>query len=66
MSKVEEIEAAVAELAPGDFERFRAWFETFQSDRFDRKIERDLHTGKLDDLADAAVADHRAGRTREL
>jgi len=66
MSKLDEIEAAVAELAPREFERFRAWFEEFQSERFDRKIERDASSGNLDELADAAIAEHRAGRTREL
>ncbi len=66
MTKLEEIEAAVAELAPRELERFRSWFEEFQSARFDEKIERDASNGKLDRLADTAVADHRQGRTREL
>jgi hypothetical protein len=66
MTKLEEIEAAIAELAPRELERFRTWFEEFQSARFDGKIERDARTGKLDRLADAAAADHRQGRTREL
>ena len=66
MSKLEEIEAAVADLAPRELERFRAWFEEFQAARFDAKIERDARGGKLDRLTEAAAADHRQGRTREL
>ena len=53
---VEDIEKAIAELAPNELARFRAWFEEFDAARFDRKIERDARTGKLDRLADEAVA----------
>jgi hypothetical protein len=66
MSTVEEIEQAISKLAPDDLARFRAWFEAFEAARFDEKIERDAKSGKLDRLAEQALADHRAGRTREL
>jgi hypothetical protein len=66
MTKLEDIEKAVAQLAPGELDRFRAWFEDFQSARFDQKIERDARAGKLDALADEAAADFRKGRAREL
>jgi hypothetical protein len=46
--------------------RFRAWFEVFDAERFDAAIERDAHAGKLDALAEEALAAHRAGRSREL
>jgi hypothetical protein len=45
--------------------RFRAWFEAFDAEQFDAAIERDARVGKLDSLADEAVAEHRAGRSRE-
>ena len=66
MTKLEDIEKAVANLAPREFDRFRAWFEELQAARFDQKIERDAESGKLDRLADAAVEDFRKGRAREL
>jgi hypothetical protein len=66
MSTVEEIEQAISKLPPDDLARFRAWFEAFEAARFDEKIERDAKSGKLDRLADQALADHRAGRSREL
>jgi hypothetical protein len=34
--------------------------------QFDEKVERDAKAGKLDRLAEKALADHRAGRTGEL
>jgi hypothetical protein len=66
MTTVEDIEKAIAKLAPGEFDRLRAWFEEYQAARFDEKIARDAQAGKLDRLAEQAVADFRKGRAREL
>jgi len=66
MPKLEDIEKAVAELPLDQLARFRAWFEEFDATRFDQKIERDATMGKLDRLAEQALADFRAGRAREL
>ena len=64
MGKIEDIEKAVSELAPDELARFRAWFEEFEAARFDEQIERDAKAGKLDRVADAAIADFRAGRVK--
>ena len=61
-----DLEKAVGALAPDDLARFRAWFDEFDAARFDEKIERDAKSGKLDRLADVALADLRDGRAREL
>ena len=66
MGKIEDIEKAVSELGPEELARFRAWFEAFDAARFDQKIERDAKAGKLDKLANEAIADFRKGRAREL
>jgi hypothetical protein len=66
MSKIEDIERAVSNLAPEDYARFRAWFEDFEAARFDQRIEADAADGKLDGFAEDALADLRKGRTREL
>lgn len=62
MTKIEEIEKAVAELSPEELAEFRAWFEALDARLFDEKIERDAKAGKLDALAVEAHANHRAGR----
>ena len=59
---IEEIEKAVAKLGPHELAKFRAWFEEFDSARFDEKIERDAKSGKLDKLAGQAIADFRNDR----
>jgi hypothetical protein len=63
---IDEIERAIAKLEPRELDRLWAWFEEFQAARFDQKIERDVQSGKLDRMADEAVADFRKGRAREL
>ncbi|PON12219.1 hypothetical protein C2W62_40760 [Candidatus Entotheonella serta] len=63
---VKEIEQAVAELNKDQLAEFCAWYEKFDSEAWDRQIEEDVAAGKLDTLADAAIADHKAGRTKKL
>jgi hypothetical protein len=62
----EEIEKAIEQLPPRELARFRAWFEAFDASQFDAVIERDALAGKLDGLAEEALAEHRAGGSREL
>jgi len=66
MTTVEDIEKAIEKLSAREFDLLRAWFEEFQATRFDERIERDANAGRLDRLAEAALADHRKGRSREL
>jgi hypothetical protein len=66
MTKLEDIEKAVAKLAPDELQRFRAWFEAFDAARFDEKLERDAKAGRLDGIAGKALDDFRKGRAREL
>ena len=66
MTKLEQIEKSVADLSPEELKAFAAWFEALQADMWDRQIEADANAGRLDKLAEQALADHRAGRTRPL
>lgn len=66
MTKLDEIEKAIEQLSPDELARLRAWFDEFDERLFDAKIERDAKAGKLDELAAQALADHKAGRSREL
>ena len=63
---IEDLEKAVATLPPDQLAKFRDWFEAFDAARFDEKIERDAKAGKLDRLAEQALADNPQGRTRTL
>ncbi|WMT78562.1 hypothetical protein [Bradyrhizobium sp. Ash2021] len=66
MTTAEDIEKAIETLPPRELARFRAWFETFDADRFDAAIERGANAGKLDAFAEEALAAYRAGQSREL
>jgi hypothetical protein len=66
MSMVLAIEQDVSRLSPEELARFREWFEEFDAMAWDRQFEADVKSGKLDGLANQAVADFRAGRYREL
>jgi hypothetical protein len=66
MSTVEEIERAIERLPEAEWARLRDWFEERDAALFDAKIERDARAGKLDAMAQRALADHDAGRTRKL
>jgi hypothetical protein len=66
MTKLEEIEAAVAQLSPADLKKLRAWLDELDERLFDEKIERDAKAGKLDKLAAKAIAEDDAGTTSKL
>ncbi|NPU14596.1 hypothetical protein HL666_27880 [Bradyrhizobium sp. 83002] len=56
MTTAEDLEKAVEQLSRDELARFRAWFEQFDAQLFDATIEQDARSGKLDALADEAVA----------
>jgi hypothetical protein len=66
MTKLEQIETAIAALAERDLAAFRRWFEKFDAARWDKQIERDSQSGKLDRLLKRAKAEHRKGKSRPL
>lgn len=64
MSKVEFLEREVAKLTPQELAAFRQWFAKYDADTWDRQIESDVKAGKLDRLADEALASHERGETK--
>ena len=66
MSQVEKLEQTVEQLSPDELATFRSWFIAFDAAAWDRQIEIDSEAGRLDKLAQSAIEDHRAGRTKRL
>jgi hypothetical protein len=66
MSKVENIEQEVQGLTPAELAAFRTWFLEFDAQVWDRQIEEDVRKGRLDKLAEEALAAHRAGKSKEF
>jgi hypothetical protein len=66
MARVEELANEIQQLNRQELAAFRDWFHKYDSDAWDREIEEDVLAGRLDKLASEAIAEHRAGRTKEL
>ena len=65
MGNVKSIEKAVEALPPAELAEFRRWFAEFDAAAWDRQLEQDAASGKLEQLAAEALADHAAGSSRE-
>lgn len=65
MGNVKSIEKAVEALPPAELAQFRRWFAEFDAAAWERQIETDATSGKLDALAAEALEDHAAGSARE-
>jgi hypothetical protein len=63
---VEDIEEAITQLPEEQLREFRSWYEKYDLETWDEQIEQDSAEGKLDALAEAAIADHEAGKSRKI
>lgn len=61
-----DIERAVQKLPPGELAKFREWFAEFNVVQWDRQIEKDVASGRLDAISDEAIRDSRDGRCKNL
>lgn len=66
MSTVEQIEAAILKLTPQEISQIADWISELNEQRWDEQIENDIKAGKLDFLAQEAVAELEAGNCRTL
>ena len=66
MTNLERIEQDVESLSPEELVAFRKWFHAHDAAMWDRQLERDVRSGKLERLREDAVAEYQDERTREL
>lgn len=66
MSTVQSITEAIAQLPPDQVAQIRDWLNEKAEAEWDARIEQDERAGRLDHLADRALAQHRAGLTKPL
>jgi hypothetical protein len=66
MTKLEKLKREIEKLDRAELVTLRNWFRKYDAEEWDRQIAEDVRAGKLDKLADEALADHKAGRTRAL
>ena len=66
MSALETAEKVVSQLHPDELVQFRQWFAEFDGDLWDAQIESDAAAGKLDALAQEALAEYQTGKATEI
>ncbi len=66
MSTVQEIETAIQKLKPQEIHEVADWLQELREGFWDQQIDADAKAGRLDPLAEKALEDYRAGRTKPL
>ena len=66
MTRIEEIEQAVASLPAEEYRQFREWFLERDWGQWDRQIQADSESGKLDFLVKEAMDEKNRGKLRDL
>ncbi|MGQ9628252.1 MAG: hypothetical protein ACUVV0_15285 [Anaerolineae bacterium] len=66
MLKVEEIQSAIESLSEDEYARLRRWFSERDWEKWDRQIEEDSESGKLEFLIKEAFDEKAKGKLKEL
>lgn len=66
MTKVQEIQAAIQSLSSDEFTYLRNWMIELDWEEWDRQIEKDSASGKLDFLVNEALAAKAQDELQEL
>jgi len=66
MTKIEKLQHEVQQLTRAELFAFRNWFLEFDAEVWEGHLEDDARSGKLDKLAQKGLAQHKAGRTKEI
>lgn len=66
MSRVEKIENEICKVSSEELAALREWFFEFDANAWDQQFEADVKAGNLDRLADRALQDQVAGKSRKL
>ena len=66
MSTLQKIEQDIQTLPENQVAELQAWLDDYNASLWDRQIQKDAKSGKLDALMNQAKADFKAGKCREL
>ncbi len=66
MTRLEKLEREIQKLGREEPASLRDWLRKYDGEEWDRQIEDDVRGGRLNRLAEEALAAHKAGRTKEL
>jgi hypothetical protein len=66
MNALPEIETAIKQLPEHDVRQLARWLQNYLNEKWDRQMEEDLATGKLDAMIAKAEADIAANNVRNI
>jgi hypothetical protein len=66
MSRVQALEGEIEKLTPAEFAELRNWLLERDWENWDRQIERDSASGKLDHIFDEARDAHQKGKSTKF
>jgi hypothetical protein len=66
MTKLEQLERDLQQFTTEERAEFRAWYEAWDAAEWDRQLEAHVAAGKLDRVAELAIADCRAGARHQI
>jgi hypothetical protein len=64
--RLQSAEQLIQQLTPDELSKFATWFADFQDSLWEKQIERDSKSGRLDVLTEKADREIDAGRFRKL
>ena len=63
---ITELEQAVTQLSEQELSRFRAWFDEYYAQIWDKQIEEDAKSGRLDKVIAEVNGEYDAGLSKPL
>lgn len=66
MTKVQLLEEQIKKLSREELAQLRDWLLERDAEQWDGQIEQDAQSGKLGKVFEKSLADHKAGKSREV
>jgi len=66
MTRLEQLEEQIQQLSPSEFAELRTWLLERDWEEWDRQIEQDAASGKLEQLFEEAREAHRQGKSTKF
>jgi len=66
MTRLQMLEEEIKKLSPEEMAQLRDWLLERDAEQWDGEIEQDAASGRLDKVFKRSLADHRAGKSREI
>ncbi|MEH2298016.1 MAG: hypothetical protein V7K88_02805 [Nostoc sp.] len=66
MLTLEQIESAILQLSPNEYQKLLEWFADLDYQRWDEQFEKDIADGKLEAFAQEAIAEFEVGNSRAI